>query len=199
MASVVGAGESVAVVVGASELGSATATLLARAGSPMVAADAVPKALDELPEGIRREMGDTTDQAVAKTLIDRIAGEVGPPEVLVNTIGGFLLDEAGNATPEDLRVMMDASLGAALWLSQVVEPYLRQRGSGATVHLPARPGTDLAAGAAYLAAVAASAAGPVISKYLGVLAAADVYTASTTFAILESLRLDLGVGSQIHP
>ena len=37
------------------------------------------------------------------------------------------------------------------------------------------------------------------SKYLGVLAAADVYTASTTFAILESIRLDLGFGSQVHP
>ena len=33
----------------------------------------------------------------------------------------------------------------------------------------------------------------------GVLAAADVYTASTTFILLESIRLDLGVGSQIHP
>jgi hypothetical protein len=31
-----------------------------------------------------------------------------------------------------------------------------------------------------------------------VLAAADVYTASTTFVILESVRLDLGVGSQVH-
>jgi glyoxylase-like metal-dependent hydrolase (beta-lactamase superfamily II) len=43
------------------------------------------------------------------------------------------------------------------------------------------------------------AAGPVIRKYTGVLAAADVYTASTAFIILESIRLDLGVGSQIHP
>ena len=56
-----------------------------------------------------------------------------------------------------------------------------------------------AASQQYLAAVTASAAGPVITKYLGVLAAVDVYTASTTFAILESLRLDLGVGSQVHP
>jgi len=46
--------------------------------------------------------------------------------------------------------------------------------------------------------VVAYASGPVIKKYLGVLAAADVYTASTTFAILESLRLDLGAGSQVH-
>jgi hypothetical protein len=30
------------------------------------------------------------------------------------------------------------------------------------------------------------------------LAAADVYTASTTFVILESVRLDLGVDSQVH-
>ena len=111
-----------------------------------MAVDRTPKALDELPEGIRREVGDTTDQAVAKTLIDRIADEVGPPEVLVNSIGGFLLGEAGNATPEDLRVMVDVNLGAALWLSQAVEPYMRQRGSGAIVHVPARPGTDPSAG-----------------------------------------------------
>ena len=38
----------------------------------MVAVDRTPNALDELPGGIRREVGDTTDQAVAKTLIDRI-------------------------------------------------------------------------------------------------------------------------------
>ena len=50
----------------------------------------------------------------------------------------------------------------------------------------------------YLAAVVAYASAPVIKKYLGVLGAADVYTASTTFAILESVRLDLGVGSQVH-
>jgi hypothetical protein len=55
-----------------------------------------------------------------------------------------------------------------------------------------------AASQQYLAAVVAYASGPVIKKHLGVLAAADVYTASTTFAILESVRLDLGAGSQVH-
>jgi hypothetical protein len=33
---------------------------------------------------------------------------------------------------------------------------------------------------------------------LAAVPAADVYTASTTFAIIESVRLDLGVGSQVH-
>jgi hypothetical protein len=50
----------------------------------------------------------------------------------------------------------------------------------------------------YQAAQVAYAAEPVIAKYTGVLAAADVYTATTTFIILESLRLDLGTGSQVH-
>ena len=43
------------------------------------------------------------------------------------------------------------------------------------------------------------AAAPVIKKYTGVLAAADVYTKSTTYWIMESLRLDLGFGSMVHP
>ena len=43
------------------------------------------------------------------------------------------------------------------------------------------------------------AAAPVITKSTGVLGAADVYTADTTFWVMESLRLDLGVASQVHP
>jgi hypothetical protein len=51
----------------------------------------------------------------------------------------------------------------------------------------------------YLDAVTAAAAEPVIEKYTGVLAAADVFTASTTFHVMQSIRLDLGYGSQVHP
>jgi glyoxylase-like metal-dependent hydrolase (beta-lactamase superfamily II) len=51
----------------------------------------------------------------------------------------------------------------------------------------------------YLDAVTATAAEPVIEKYTGVLAAADVFTASTTFHVMQSIRLDLGYGSQVHP
>jgi glyoxylase-like metal-dependent hydrolase (beta-lactamase superfamily II) len=50
----------------------------------------------------------------------------------------------------------------------------------------------------YQAAQVSYASAPVIKKYLGVLAAADVYTASTAFVLLESIRLDLGDGSQVH-
>jgi hypothetical protein len=56
-----------------------------------------------------------------------------------------------------------------------------------------------AAAKTYLDAVADYAAAPVIAKYTGILAGADVFTASNAFIILESIRLDLGYGSQIHP
>jgi len=52
---------------------------------------------------------------------------------------------------------------------------------------------------AYLDAVTDTAAVPVIAKYAGLLGAADVFTTSNTFAILESIRLDLAYNIWIHP
>jgi hypothetical protein len=40
---------------------------------------------------------------------------------------------------------------------------------------------------------------PVIEKYKGVLASADIFSESTAFWVTESIRLDLGYGSQVHP
>lgn len=39
----------------------------------------------------------------------------------------------------------------------------------------------------------------IIEKYTDVLAAADVFTASTTFWVMESIRLDRGYASYVHP
>jgi len=53
----------------------------------------------------------------------------------------------------------------------------------------------------YLNEVTDTATAPVVKKYTGLLAAADIedFTRSTTFMIMQSLRLDQGVGSQVHP
>ena len=133
----------VAIVAGAGgALGHATAVTLAASGLTVVAVDRNEHALSDLPDGVRREVADTTDPAAAKELIDRIAGEVGPPGVLVNTIGTFRLGDALTTTPEMLRLMIDVNLGPALWLSQAVAPHMQQQGSGAIVHVAARPGIE---------------------------------------------------------
>jgi glyoxylase-like metal-dependent hydrolase (beta-lactamase superfamily II) len=49
-----------------------------------------------------------------------------------------------------------------------------------------------------LDAVTDAAAAPVMEKYTGVLAAADVFTPSTTFWVMESIRLDAGFASYVH-
>jgi NAD(P)-dependent dehydrogenase (short-subunit alcohol dehydrogenase family) len=141
--------ERLAIVAGAGgELGRATAQKLAAAGFTVVGLDRNEAGLKELADGIRYVVGDPTDPAVARSLVDRIAVEVGPPEVLVNTIGTYHLGEGLDATPEDLRLMIDVNLGTALWLTQAVAPYMRERGSGAIVHVAARPGLEPTAGMA---------------------------------------------------
>src|SRR4029079_932431 len=52
---------------------------------------------------------------------------------------------------------------------------------------------------AYLNAVAEATSTPVIEKYTGVLAAADVFTPDVAFWLMESMRLNRGIGLQGHP
>ncbi|MFD7155522.1 SDR family NAD(P)-dependent oxidoreductase [Kribbella sp. NPDC059898] len=135
----------VAVVVGAGgELGRATAGKLAASGFTVAGVDRNAEGLAELPDGIQQFTGDATDPAAAKTLIDRIASEVGPPEVLVNTLGTYHVGGALDATPDDLKLMLDVNAGAALWLTQAVVPHMS--GGGAVVHVAARPGLEPAPG-----------------------------------------------------
>ena len=141
--------DRVAIVAGAGgPLGRAAAVKLAAAGFTVVGVDRNEDGLRELPDGIRQVPGDTTDPAVPKALIDRVVAEVGAPDVLVNTIGTFVMGDALSATPDELRLMMDVNAGAALWLTQAVVPHMRERGSGAIVHVSARPAAEPTGGMA---------------------------------------------------
>lgn len=139
----------IAIVAGAgSGLGQATALALHGAGLTVVAVDRNEAGLQELTDEIRREVADATDPAVPGPLVDRIAVEVGSPDILVNTIGAYELGDSLSVTPQSLTQLMDVNLGAALWLTQAVAPHMQQKGSGAIVHIAARPGVDATAGTA---------------------------------------------------
>ena len=147
----------IAIVAGAGgELGRATALTLADRGFTVVGIDRSESGLKELPDTVGRKVADPTDPEVARSVVDAIAAEVGPPHVLVNTIGGFLVGDALSTTPEAWRLMLDVNLGPALWLSQAAAPYMQQRGSGVIVHVAGRQGVDPSGGlAAYSVSKAA--------------------------------------------
>jgi NAD(P)-dependent dehydrogenase (short-subunit alcohol dehydrogenase family) len=141
--------KQVAIVIGAGgDVGRATALKLVADGFTVVGVDRNEKALSELPDGIRQVIADSTDPAGAKSAVDQIAAEVGSPEVLVNTIGTYHLGAALDATPEDFRLMLEVNAGTALWVTQAVAPYMKERGSGAIVHVTARTGLEPTAGMA---------------------------------------------------
>ena len=141
----------IAMVVGAGTgLGQATALRLHHDGLSVVAVDRNEAGLKQLPNELHREVADATDPSVAGPLVNRIAAEVGPPDILVNTLGAFELGDALSVTAQSLRQLMDVNLGAALWLTQAVAPLMQEKGSGVIVHVSARPGVEPTAGyAAY--------------------------------------------------
>lgn len=147
----------IAIVAGAGgELGRAVVVSLVGSGHTVVALDRSEDKLDRLPQGVHRESADASDPTVAAPLIDRIVRDVGVPNVLVNTLGVFFPGEAVTTTPDQLQTMLDVNLGAALWLSQAVAPHMSRQGSGAILHVSARPGLDPTSGmAAYGASKAA--------------------------------------------
>jgi NAD(P)-dependent dehydrogenase (short-subunit alcohol dehydrogenase family) len=147
----------IAIVAGAGgELGRAVVLNLVGSGYAVVAVDRSEDKLGALPDGVHREVADVTNPAAATPLIDRIAREVGAPDVLVNTLGAFLPGQAVDTTPDQLQTLLNVNLGAALWLSQAVAPHMSRRRSGAILHVAARPGLDPTDGmAAYGASKAA--------------------------------------------
>ena len=54
--------------------------------------------LEALPDEIHTEVADATDPTVPGPLVDRLTAEVGPPDVLVNTIGAYARRGAGGGT-----------------------------------------------------------------------------------------------------
>jgi glyoxylase-like metal-dependent hydrolase (beta-lactamase superfamily II) len=99
------------------------------------------------------------------------------------------------ATREDVAVHqqyiadIDASARAAL---DSVDPVPYYVAGGANVWAGVK---------GHLDAVTERAAAPVIAKYTGVLAAADIeaFTTTTTFQIMQSYRLDRGHSGPVHP
>jgi len=130
-------------------------------------------------------------------LSEDVIGYMGAPEIALSyPWTHFICGHLGRlATRDDVAVhqayIADIEAGAREALGTVdPTPYFVRYGENAWAGVKG-----------YLDAVTDRAAAPIIAKYTGVLAAADieVFTTTTTFAIMQSLRLDRGPSGPVHP
>jgi NAD(P)-dependent dehydrogenase (short-subunit alcohol dehydrogenase family) len=157
--------DRVAVVTGAgSGLGRATAQRFADEGAAVaaldVAADAAEKSAAEIGErggSARAYTVDVTDPAGVKSTVDAVAGDLGRPEVLVNSagIGGF--SHTVDETYERWSAIIGVNLTGTFLMCQATLPYLLD-GGGSIVNVASNAGLM---GQPYSAAYCASKGGVV--------------------------------------
>jgi hypothetical protein len=103
---------------------------------------------------------------------------------------------------EDVIGYMEAPAIAQQYIADIEASSREALASVDPVPFYMRGGENVWAGVkGHLDAVTERAATPVIAKYTGVLAAADIeaFTTTTTFLIMQSLRLDRGPSGPVHP
>ncbi len=78
-------------------------------------------------------VGDLTDAAVRRRVVERTVERFGRIDILVNNAGVGLYAPTSHAPLDEVRRMFELNLFAALELSQLVIPGMQERGSGAIV------------------------------------------------------------------
>jgi NAD(P)-dependent dehydrogenase (short-subunit alcohol dehydrogenase family) len=129
----------VAVVTGASSgLGAAVARTLADAGGRVaVVARRRERLVDLAAEiGGQAVACDLLDNAQVDRVVPEVAGDLGPPEILVNVAGAFGGAQPAETEPvESIMSALQLNLVASFRLSQQVFPHMVAAGRGAIVHV----------------------------------------------------------------
>ena len=124
----------VAVVTGASRgVGEATAKALADDGATVVR---LARSLADGEDGPYYNLTtDLTDPVLLKRAMDEILAEFGPPNIVINNAGGFLLRLFEETTEEDLLEQLDINLVAPFNVARALLPAMRQAGRGHLVNI----------------------------------------------------------------
>lgn len=119
----------VAVVTGASRgVGEATARELAEQGATVVR---LARTLADGEDGPYFNLTtDLTDPVLLKRAMDEVLAEFGPPHIVINNAGGFLLRLFEETTEEELLEQLDINLVAPFNVARALLPPMRQAGRG---------------------------------------------------------------------
>lgn len=141
----------VAIITGGSEgIGRATGVLLAREGARVALVarrpDVLEGAVDEAGNGAIGIAADVTNPADLEMVLDTTVKRLGPPTILVNNAGRSAAGKFESITDEDWQDDLDLKLGAAVRLSRLTIPFMREAGDGRIVNVTAVIGRTPAAG-----------------------------------------------------
>ena len=121
-------------------IGKATARILAKEGSSLVAVDVNPVALKDLSKNMKAEgftiitkQVDVLNSSQVKSLIDSVVTELGRIDILVNAVGGSTIIQNSSASVDDLtlgdweKVLQFNLKGTFLCTHEVVKHMKRQQ------------------------------------------------------------------------
>lgn len=128
--------DRVCVVTGASKgIGLAIARLLAGAGARVAMLARGPDTLRAAAESLGA-LGiacDVTDERSTSAAVQRVARELGTPEVVINNAGLFTLAPLERMAVDDFRAVLDVNLVAPFTLVRALVPAMRAAGRGHVV------------------------------------------------------------------
>jgi len=155
------AGKTVLVTGAAGGIGQALCRHFAGLGARIGALDKDGAALDELCEGLLGDgaapsavAADIADSAAVTAAVARIAGELGPIDVLVNNAGFVEQATLSSTTPDSWRREVEGNLNGAYYCAQAVLPAMTERGAGVIVNIGSVNGLSTLGHPAYSAAKA---------------------------------------------
>jgi len=121
-----------ALVIGASRgIGAAVAEAFAAAGATVVR---VARSLDDGWHDGRLDIkADVSDAAQAARMAERVRGEAGVPDVVVQSAGGFLLARLADTRPADFDQQVRVNLRAAFLVARELLPPMAALGRGTYV------------------------------------------------------------------
>ncbi|MCW5976868.1 MAG: SDR family NAD(P)-dependent oxidoreductase [Bryobacteraceae bacterium] len=129
--------ERVAIITGASEgIGAATARAFRREGARLVL-NALAAPPDDLAEGdaVAHCIGDVTEEAARRRIVELAAGRFGRVDILINNAAVGLYAPPSSVPADLARRLFDINVIAPLALTQLVIPVMRRQRSGAIVNL----------------------------------------------------------------
>ncbi|MCA9931085.1 MAG: SDR family oxidoreductase [Anaerolineales bacterium] len=142
-------GQTAIITGGASGMGAATAHAFAAAGGRPIIVDRngalaaqVAAEIGALPPLI----GDVSDAAFCDQVVQRVVGEYGRLDILINAAGIIVRADALNTSDEQWQRVMNVNVNGVFYMSRAAIPQMQKQGKGAIVNFGSIWGSVGAAG-----------------------------------------------------